>query len=52
MFRVNLKACLGLVLPNQYCLTVARGWFWGDVFIFVGHPQTVVVSTIQHYRTV
>ena len=24
-FRVNLKACLGLVLPNQYCLIVVRG---------------------------
>ena len=21
-FRVNLKACLGLVLPNQYCLII------------------------------
>ena len=23
-FRVNLKACLGFVLPNQYCLIVVR----------------------------
>ena len=23
-FRVNLKACLGLVLPHQYCLIVIR----------------------------
>ena len=24
VFRVDLKACLGLVLPHQYCLIVAR----------------------------
>ena len=24
VFWVDLKACLGLVLPNQYCLTVVR----------------------------
>ena len=24
MFRVNLKACLGLVLPYQYCLIIIR----------------------------
>ena len=24
VFRVNLKACLGLVLPNQYCFIVVR----------------------------
>ena len=23
-FWVNLKACLGLVLPNQYCLIIIR----------------------------
>ena len=23
-FRINLKACLGLVLPNQYCLIIVR----------------------------
>ena len=23
-FQVDLKACLGLVLPNQYCLIVVR----------------------------
>ena len=23
-FRVDLKACLGLVLPHQYCLIVVR----------------------------
>ena len=33
--RVNLKACLGIVLPNQYCLIVVRGWFLGD--FFMGH---------------
>ena len=25
VFRVNLKACLGLVLPNQYCLIIVMG---------------------------
>ena len=25
VFRVNLKACLGLVLPKQYCLIIVRG---------------------------
>ena len=24
-FRVDLKACLGLVLPNQYCFIIVRG---------------------------
>ena len=34
VFWVNLKACLGLVLPNQYYFIVVgknRGWFLGDV---------------------
>ena len=25
VFWVDLKACLGLVLPNQYCFIVVRG---------------------------
>ena len=32
-FRIDLKACLGLVLPNQYCPIVVWeiwGWFSGD----------------------
>ena len=52
-FRVDLKACLGLVLPNQYCLIIIRencGWFFGGVF--VGHAQTFVVPTIQYYHTI
>ena len=34
-FQVDLKTCLGSVLPNQYCLIVVRekwGWFLGYVF--------------------
>ena len=37
-FRVDLKAFLGLVLPNQYCLIVIRekwGWFFWVMFIHV-----------------
>ena len=53
-FRVDLKACLGLVLPNQYCLIVVRenwGWFFGWCY-FVGHAYSFVVPTIQYHHTV
>ena len=34
-FRVDLKACLGLVLPNEYCLIVVKeieAGFWMMLF--------------------
>ena len=36
LFQVDLKACLGLVLPNQYCLIIIRGnrgCFFGDIIL-------------------
>ena len=39
-FWVNLKACLGLVSPHQYCLIVVRenrGWFLGDIISWAMH---------------
>ena len=33
-FKVDLKAFLGLALPNQSCLDVTKlilSWFWGDI---------------------
>ena len=35
--QVDLKACLGLVLPSQYYLIIERdnlGWFLGDVILW------------------
>ena len=52
-FQADLKACLGLVLPSQYCLIVVRKietGFW--VMFFMGHTYSFVVPTIQYYRTV
>ena len=34
-FRVDLKAFLGLAMPNQYCHGVTKlilGWFVGGIF--------------------
>ena len=52
-FRVNLKACLGLVLPKQYCLIVVREnrkieagfWvmlFYGPYLLLCGSYYTVL----------
>ena len=40
MFQVDLKTCLGLVLPNQYCLIVIgenETGFWA-MFFHGPHP--------------
>ena len=52
-FQVNLKACLGTVLPNQYCLIVIReneAGFW--VMFFHGLRLLLCGPYIQYYRTV
>ena len=41
-FRVNLKACLGLVLPHQYCLIIViEADVW--VILFCG-PRLLLCS--------
>ena len=54
MFQVNLKACLGLIFPNQYCLIVIRenqGWFLGDVISWATPTPfwSLLYSTIVPY---
>ena len=51
MFQADLKACLGLVIPNQYCLIIVRenrGWFLGDCYFvsLCGPYYTVQYCTI------
>ena len=53
-FWVDLKACLGLVLPCQYCLIVVRenwGWFLGD---FISWAMTTPLWSLlySYYCTV
>ena len=53
-FRVNLKACLGLVLPNQYCLIVVRenwGWILGDTISW-STPTPLWSLLYSYYHTV
>ena len=51
VFRGNLKACLGLVLLNQYCLIIARERFLGDVFSWATPTPlwSLLYSTIVLY---
>ena len=56
-FWVNLKACLGLVLPNQYCLIVVREievGFLGDVISWATPTPlwSLLYSTIILYDRV
>ena len=53
-FWVDLKACFGLVLPNQYCLIVVRengGWFLGDIISWAT-PTPLWSLLYSYYRTV
>ena len=48
-FLVNLKACLGLVLPNQTVSSSSgksEAGYW--VIFFMGHAHIFVVPTIQY----
>ena len=53
-FQVDLKVCLGLVLPHQYCPIVVRenrGWFLGDVISWAT-PTALWSLLYSYYRTV
>jgi len=58
---VNLKACLGLVLPYQHCLRFAPivvwknlGLFWGDVISWATPTPSwsllLILSTVVVHR--
>ena len=54
VFRVDLKACLGLVLPNQYCLIIGRkieaGFLDNDILWATPTPLwSLLYSTIVLY---
>ena len=49
-FRVDLKAFLGLAMPNHYSQTVRKqipSWFWGDNF----GPKSPNLYMIPIYST-
>ena len=48
-FSKLLSACLGLILPNQYCLIIVWADFWVILYYFMGHAYFFVIPTKNHY---
>ena len=52
-FRINMKASLGLVLPNQYCPIVvwkSWGWYLGDAMSWTASTSSSLLwTTVVQY---